>query len=43
MVANNIPELMRHFNNKKYKPEDWRLFIDVSKRNLKVALLHNDN
>lgn len=26
-----------------YKPEDWRLFIDSSKRSLKAVLLHVDN
>lgn len=27
----------------KYKPNDWRLFIDSSKRSLKCVLLHNGN
>ena len=26
-----------------YRPEDWRLFIDSSKRSLKCVLLHNGN
>ena len=26
-----------------YKPKDWRLFIDSSKRSLKCVLLHNGN
>ena len=26
-----------------YKPQDWRLFIDSSKRSLKCVLLHNGN
>ena len=26
-----------------YKPVDWRLFIDSSKRSLKCVLLHNTN
>ena len=26
-----------------YNPEDWRLFIDSSKRSLKCVLLHNGN
>lgn len=26
-----------------YKAEEWRLFIDSSKRSLKAALLHNSN
>ena len=26
-----------------YQPEDWRLFIDRSKRSLKSVLLHNGN
>ena len=25
------------------KPEEWRLFIDSSKRSLKCVLLHNEN
>ena len=26
-----------------YSPDDWRLFIDSSKRSLKCVLLHNGN
>ncbi|GFV20682.1 uncharacterized protein TNCV_777271 [Trichonephila clavipes] len=26
-----------------YEPEEWRLFIDSSKRSLKAVLLHNGN
>ncbi|KAI6648441.1 hypothetical protein LOD99_8231 [Oopsacas minuta] len=26
-----------------YRPEDWRLFIDSSKRSLKCVILHNGN
>jgi len=26
-----------------YRPEDWRLFIDSSKKSLKCVLLHNSN
>lgn len=29
--------------NVEYVPEDWRLFIDSSKRSLKAVLLHNGN
>ena len=28
-----------HFN----RPEEWRLFIDLSKLSLKAVLLHNEN
>jgi len=27
----------------KYDPQEWRLFIDSSKRSLKAVLLHNGN
>ena len=35
--------LMQKMGIQKYKPNDWRLFIDPSKRSLKYALLHNEN
>ena len=28
---------------REYKPEEWRLFIDISKRSLKCVLLHDGN
>jgi len=38
----NVPGLMLHFNIH-YKTDEWRLFIDSSKRSLKAVLLHNGN
>lgn len=29
--------------NISYNPEEWKLFIDSSKKKLKAALLHNGN
>lgn len=42
VFCNNIPEVMRLFKIT-YEPEEWRLFIDSSKRSLKAVLLHNGN
>jgi hypothetical protein len=38
----NIPGLMQKFSVE-YKVNEWRLFIDSSKRSLKAVLLHNGN
>jgi hypothetical protein len=38
----NIPELMQKFSVQ-YKMNEWLLFIDSSKRSLKIVLLHNGN
>ena len=35
--------LVNELKPKSYKDEDWRLFIDSSKRSLKAVLLHNGN
>jgi hypothetical protein len=42
VFCTNVPGLMEAFNIK-YEPEEWRLFIDSSKRSLKAVLLHNGN
>ena len=34
---------MNRFKHGCYKPKEWRLFIDSSKRSLKAVLLHNTN
>jgi hypothetical protein len=38
----NIPGLMQKLGIE-YKVNEWRLFIDSSKRSLKAVLLHNSN
>jgi hypothetical protein len=38
----NVPGLMQKFGVE-YKVNEWRLFIDSSKRSLTVVLLHNGN
>ena len=39
----DIPSLLLQLGVNEYKPEEWRLFIDSSKRSLKCVLLHNSN
>ena len=39
----DIPGLLLKVSVNEYKPEEWRLFIDISKRSLKCVLLHNSN
>ena len=39
----NIPGLLLKLIVNEYKPEEWRLFIDSSKRSLKCVLVHNSN
>lgn len=43
VYCNDIVELLKHLGVLEYKSEDWRLFIDSSKRSLKCVLLHNGN
>lgn len=43
VFCNDIPGLMEEFGKYTYKPEDWRLFIDSSKRSLKAVLLNKGN
>ena len=39
----DIPGLLLKLSVNEYKPEQWRLFIDSSMRNMKCVLLHNSN
>ena len=43
VYCNNIIGLLFKTKIPNYRPEDWRLFIDSSKRSLKCVLLHNGN
>ncbi|GBO21190.1 hypothetical protein AVEN_254870-1 [Araneus ventricosus] len=40
VYCSDIPGLIANFKVQ-YKPDEWRLFIDSSKRRLKAVLLHN--
>ncbi|GBM13360.1 hypothetical protein AVEN_159779-1 [Araneus ventricosus] len=42
VYCSNIPGLIASFKVQ-YKPDEWRLFIEASKRGLKTVLLHNGN
>jgi hypothetical protein len=39
----DIPNLIQNLLASSYDPEEWRLFIDSSKRSLKAMLLNNGN
>ena len=41
LFCNNIEGLLSAMGLPKYNPDEWRLFIDSSKRSLKCVLLHN--
>ena len=43
VFCNNIPGLHSAMGLSQYNPNEWRLFIDSSKRSLKCVLLHNGN
>ncbi|KAL4113048.1 hypothetical protein QTP88_016749 [Uroleucon formosanum] len=43
VYCNNIPKLINKLGNIEYNKNEWRLFIDSSKRSLKGVLLHNGN
>lgn len=43
VYCKNIDGLMEKMKPGLYRPENWRLFIDSSKRSLKAVLLHNTN
>ena len=43
VYCNNISELVIKLGATSYEKEEWRLFIDSSKRSLKGVLLHNGN
>lgn len=43
VFCNDVKGLLLAIGLPVYRPEDWRLFIDSSKRSLKCVLLHNGN
>ena len=43
VCCNNIEGLMEEMKCNIYKTNEWRLFIDFSKRSLKAVLLHDTN
>ena len=43
VYCHNVPGLLLHMGVEKYCADDWRLFIDSSKKSLKCVLLHNGN
>ena len=43
VYCNNIQGLFSKMGLPEYSPNEWRLFIDSSKRSLKCVLLHNGN
>jgi hypothetical protein len=43
VYCTDVSGLLNKLGIEEYKPEEWRLFIDSSKRSLKCVLLHNGN
>ena len=43
VYCNDVAGLLQQFGVQRYDPQNWRLFIDSSKRSLKCVLLHNGN
>ena len=43
VFCHNIPGLLKELGLSNYNPNEWRMFIDSSKRSLKCVLLHNGN
>ena len=43
VYCRDVSGLLNKLGIEEYKPEDWPLFIDSSKRILKCVLLHNGN
>ena len=43
VFCTDVKGLVNELKPNSYKDEDWRLFIDSSKRSLKAVLLHNGN
>lgn len=41
--CSDVPGLLKAMGVQKYDPNEWRLFIDSSKRSLKCVLMHNGN
>ena len=43
VYCNDIQDLLSEMDLPEYNPDEWRLFIDISKRSLKCVLLHIGN
>ena len=43
VYCDNVPGLLGELGIPSYNPEEWRRFLDSSKRSLKCVLLHNGN
>ena len=43
VYCQNIEDLLKHMGVDEYASNEWRLFIESNKRNLKCVLLHNGN
>ena len=43
LYCDNVSGLLGELDIPSYNPEEWRLFLDSSKRSLKCVLLHNGN
>ena len=43
VYCNNIQDVLSKMDFSEYNQDEWRLFIDSSKRSLKYVLLHNGN
>ena len=43
VYCNNIQSLLSEMGLPEYNPDEWRLFIDSSKRSWKCVLFHNGN
>ena len=43
VYCNDVARLLQQLGVQQHKPQDWRLFIDSSKRSLICVLLHNGN
>ena len=41
--CHNIPDLLKESGRSNRQSNEWRMFIDSSKQNLKCVLLHNDS
>ena len=43
VFSNSIEDVLEYLGVDSYDANDWRIFLDSSKRRLKCVLLHNDN
>ena len=43
VYCTDVSQLLHNLGLPQYQPEEWRLFIDSSKRSLKAVLVHNGN